>query len=100
MATLQELLAQKEELERQIELTKKQTRADAIAQVRALMAEHGLTMADLSARSPKAAAGRGGKVAPKYRNKATGDTWSGRGLQPNWLKAALASGGNLDDFAV
>lgn len=100
MATLQELLAQKEELERQIELTKKQTRADAIAQVRALMAEHGLTMSDLSARKARPAGGRGGKVAPKYRNKATGDTWSGRGLQPNWLKAALAAGRKLEDFSV
>ena len=31
---------------------------------------------------------------------ATGTTWSGRGLQPKWLKAALASGRKLSDFAV
>ena len=42
----------------------------------------------------------GGKVPPKYRNAATGDTWSGRGLQPNWLKAALAAGRRLDEFKV
>ena len=35
-------------------------------------------------------------MAAKYRNKATGETWSGRGLQPRWLKAALASGKKLD----
>lgn len=34
----------------------------------------------------------------KYRNPATGDTWTGRGLQPRWLKAALAEGRSLDDF--
>ena len=39
-------------------------------------------------------------VAAKYRNKATGETWSGRGLQPKWLKAALAAGRKIDDFAV
>lgn len=101
MATLQELLAQKEAIEREIELTKKRERADAIARVRSLMAEYGLTLADLGgkapAASPKAASG---KVPPKYRNAATGDTWSGRGLQPNWLKAALASGRKLDEFKV
>ncbi len=101
MATLQELLAQKEEIERQIELTKRQSRAEAIAQVRALMAEHGLSLADLSPKAAKArVATSGTKVAAKYRNTATGDTWSGRGLQPNWLKAALASGSKLQDFAI
>lgn len=101
MATLQELLQQKEALEREIELTKKRDRADAIAKVRALMAEYGLTLTDLGGRSAMPAAkSAGGKVAPKYRNAATGDTWSGRGLQPNWLKAALAGGARLDDFKL
>jgi len=49
-----------------------------------------------AAPGPKA----GGKVAPKFRNGATGETWSGRGLQPKWLKAALASGAQLADFAI
>lgn len=101
MATLQELLAQREAIEREIELTRKQARADAIAQVRALMAEHGLTLADLSGKAPaRSAAKPAGKVPAKYRDAATGNTWSGRGLQPNWLKAALASGKRLEDFAV
>jgi ParB/RepB/Spo0J family partition protein len=34
----------------------------------------------------------------QYRNTATGETWSGRGLQPKWLKAALDAGGKLDDY--
>lgn len=101
MATLQELLTQKEALEREIELTKKRDRADAIAKVRALMAEYGLTLADLGARATAAPKGTSGpKVAAKYRDAATGQTWSGRGLQPNWLKAALAAGRSLDEFKV
>jgi DNA-binding protein H-NS len=39
-------------------------------------------------------------VAPKYRNADTGDTWSGRGLQPKWLKAALESGKKIGDFTI
>jgi DNA-binding protein H-NS len=101
MATLKELLAQKESLERQIEQTKKQERSEAIAKVRELMSEYGLSLADLSGKaSAKAAAKKGAKVAAKYRNAATGDSWSGRGLKPNWLKAALAAGRKLEDFAV
>ena len=91
---LKDLLAQKAAIEQKIEEAARSERADAVAKVRALMAEHGLSLADLSARSAPGKARRsgGGKVAAKYRNAATGDTWSGRGLRPNWLKAALALG--------
>ncbi len=112
MPDLKELLAQQEKLRaqaealaREIEQTKLRERADAIARVQALMAEYGLTMADLGARPARAAKATkaprgGGKVAPKFRDAATGQTWSGRGLQPNWLKAALAAGRSLDEFRV
>lgn len=100
---LKDLLAQKAALEQKIEEAARSERAEAIAKVRALMGEHGLSLADLSVRgTPRKArgGGGGGKVAAKYRNAATGDSWSGRGLRPNWLKAALASGKKLEDFAV
>ena len=110
MPTLQELLAQKAaldnqaaDLERKIADQKRAERADAIAKVQALMAEYGLTLADLGGRLPAAKPARGGagtKAAVKFRDAATGQTWSGRGLQPNWLKAALAAGRKLEDFAV
>lgn len=102
MTKLQDLLARKEALEREIEQTKREERAEAIAKVRSLMAEYGLTLADLGGGKPakKAAGSPGGKVAPKYRDPATGDTWSGRGLQPNWLKKALAAGRSLDEFKL
>lgn len=101
MATLEDLLAQKEAIEREIETTKKHQRAEAITKVRALMTEYGLTTADLSGKaSSKAGAGKSGKVAAKYRNSATGETWSGRGLQPKWLKAALAAGRKIEEFTV
>ena len=100
MASLKELIAQKEALELEIERTKNQNRSEAIAKVRALMDEYGLTAADLAETRPEAARRQGCKVAAKYRNAATGDTWSGRGLQPKWLKAALAAGRKLGDFAV
>ena len=99
MATYLELLAQKAELDKQIELARKQELADAIAQIRGLMAQHGITMADLAAK-PVASASKGSKVAPKYRNAATGETCTGRGRQPKWVEAALASGKTLDDLAI
>ena len=57
------------------------------------------TRADLNGRA-KGAPKAPSKVAAKYRNTATGETWSGRGLQPKWLKAAVAGGASVQDFAI
>lgn len=43
-------------------------------------------------------AGKKPSVPPKYSDGT--NAWSGRGSQPVWLKAALADGKNLEDFAV
>jgi DNA-binding protein H-NS len=100
--TLNELLAQKAALERQIADYQREQRGEAIAKVKALMAEYGLTLADIGAAKPLAPVKKaaGSKVAAKYRNPATGDSWSGRGLKPKWLTTALAGGAQLSDFAV
>lgn len=108
MTTLADLIAQRNALEEKIKATTKTERADAIAKVRALMQENGLTLADLGGGAKdkgKAAASKGkaktGKKVPiKYRD-GSGNAWSGRGLQPKWLKAALAATKKtLADFAV
>jgi DNA-binding protein H-NS len=101
---LSDLLAQKAALEQQIADVQREQRSEAIGKVKALMAEYGLTVADISSKSvatpTKRAGGPTGKVAAKYRNPATGDTWSGRGLKPKWLSAALADGKALTDFTI
>jgi DNA-binding protein H-NS len=43
---------------------------------------------------------KGHKVAPKYRDPATGETWAGRGVRPRWLVARLKRGKKLEDFAI
>ena len=42
------------------------------------------------------------KVAPKFRNPENhSETWSGRGLQPRWMRAAMDGGGrSLEDFRI
>jgi len=115
--SLSELLAQKAVLDKQIAETQRAERTDAVAQVRTLMMQYGLTLADIGAKAAaaprnapvakptggtvsKGRKGSTGKVAAKYRDKTTGQTWSGRGLQPNWLKAALAGGRPLSEFVI
>ena len=99
--SLSDLISQKEALERQIQAAQNSAKAVAIAQVRKLMAEHGLTPTDLHAKSPsKPGAPSGKKVAAKYRDPVSGATWTGRGLKPKWLAAALSAGRSLGDFAI
>ena len=103
MTSLKELIAQKEALEKQIEQTRQTDRTEAISQIKTLMHEYGLSTADLSARkvgTVKARANAGSKVPAKFSDTATGDTWSGRGLKPKWLTAAIARGRTLQEFAV
>lgn len=101
MATLAELIKQREELEQAISSLQHEARADAIAKVRALMADHGLSIADIAGKPsrPAVASEERRTVAVKYRDK-SGNAWSGRGLKPKWLVAALATGKSLDDFRV
>lgn len=104
MSSLQDLMAQRAEIEKKIADVQREERADAVAKVKAMMAEFGLSSADIAGRAPMARAGgvakSTGKVAAKYRNAATQETWSGRGLQPKWLKAALAGGAKLEEFTI
>ncbi len=102
MATLQELLDQKSAVEREITKARQESRARAIATIHSVMTENGLTLQDL-AKAPHPKAAREGTrrpVAAKYRDPVTGSTWSGRGLKPKWLTAALGTGKTLNDFAV
>ena len=99
--SLSVLIAQREALERQIRDAQATAKSDAIAQIRKLMSEHGLTASDLVAKTAwKALGGSRKKVAAKYRDHESGATWTGRGLKPRWLTAALDSGKSIEEFVV
>jgi DNA-binding protein H-NS len=42
---------------------------------------------------------KGQKIAPKYQGP-HGEKWSGRGLKPRWLTAAMSEGKRLEDFLI
>lgn len=71
-------------------------RANALAQIKEIMETYDLDADDLT----RTRRGNPGKVAPKYRHRQTGETWTGRGIRPRWVQAALAAGASLEDFAV
>lgn len=87
MSNYKALLARKAELDRLIEETRKAEQSGAIAEARALIAEFELTSEDVFGGTKKArtSATKGTKVEAKYRDPATGATWTGRGRAPAWI---------------
>ena len=86
MTTVAQLLAQKAALEAQIEAARKAENSEAIAKVKALIAEHGLTQQDVFGASVKRARKASGSVPPKFKDPISGATWSGRGKAPKWIE--------------
>lgn len=101
-------------LRREAEELRRREVASIIDQIREEIAIYGLTASDLGL-GPKPLRAKAGstpggksqmrtgkgrsrvKASTMYRDQ-LGNTWSGRGLQPDWLKAALQAGKRLDDF--
>lgn len=98
MSTLKELLSQIESLQSQVSQVRQHEVAEAIAKIRIIIDEYQLTANDIfpSSRGSKSSGKKaGGKVAAKYRDPLSGNTWSGRGLAPKWL-----AGKNKDDYLI
>jgi len=84
MSTYKSLLQQKAELDAKIAEARKSELAHAVTQVRDLVQQYGLTADDVFG-GKKVANGPRGTVPPKYRDPATGATWTGRGKPPKWI---------------
>ena len=87
MISYKELLKQRDEIEKKIQDARQRELAEAVGKVRTLIAEYGLSVVDVF---PPVRASRGksagSKVAAKYKNPTTGETWTGRGKAPKWIQ--------------
>lgn len=88
MKTYQDLLKEKQELDQQIKIARETELSNAVAQVRSIVSQYGLTSEDVfpTPRAKRATSGQ--KVEPKYRHPETGATWTGRGKPPLWIAEA------------
>ena len=111
MASYKELKAKAEELLKQADQVRKTELASIVAEIKVKMSEFGITLADLretrrratkkkGARKGAKRSTKGKKVAPKYRDPATGETWSGRGKAPKWLAAYLKKGRKKESYLI
>jgi DNA-binding protein H-NS len=91
-----ELIRQREVIQSQIDLVKRRELDEILREIIKIMREFDISADELAAMLPhERRGGRRKGVAPKYMNLNTGETWSGRGRRPAWLKDK-----NLDDFRL
>ncbi|MGY6122185.1 H-NS family nucleoid-associated regulatory protein (plasmid) [Paraburkholderia strydomiana] len=97
MPTLESLQAKIQKLQAQADALLAKKSSAVIEKIKSLMAEHGITTADIDAhaggkkRGPKLgakAAAKSSTLAAKYRDPKTGATWSGHGRAPGWIASA------------
>ena len=110
MSNLAELIAQKAALEKRIAEAQTHERAAAIAQIKQLMSEHGLTLGDLglkatqAAKASKAGPRKGSKVPVKFRDPASGNAGvvaacTRSGCRQHWPRAANSATSRSDGAA-
>jgi DNA-binding protein H-NS len=118
--TYAEITQEIERLKQEAEQVRRTELKAAIDAIRATMDEFGLRIADLgfsAAELAEAVGGRRGRgrrrataaeggadqrqiVEPKYRDPASGSTWSGRGRMPRWLSEAVGAGRSKAEFLI
>lgn len=101
MSNLDQLIAERDRIQQQIEAVKQQERGSALEQARELVKKYGITAKELGLTGgAKGATGSRGTVAAKYRNPVDGSTWTGRGKSPRWIREAEARGQSRDSFLI
>jgi DNA-binding protein H-NS len=92
-------------LQLKAEKAKQSDKMTVIRRIQKLMGAHGISIDDVRAaskgkRGRPPGARKGNKAAIMYRNKKTGETWSGRGRTARWLAQAEKTGHKREEFLV
>jgi DNA-binding protein H-NS len=101
---IDQLIELKGRIEKMIEARIKREREVLLRKLDAIRVYESMTAKSVK-RVPHANGGNGKKKrrarpGPKYRDPETGATWTGRGMQPRWMRAAIREGKRPDDFLI
>ncbi|WP_060363552.1 H-NS family nucleoid-associated regulatory protein [Burkholderia stagnalis] len=91
-----DLKEQLAKLEQETEAARVAELAAVVADIREKVAEYGIAPEDIFGRQRAGKRKAVGPIAAKYHNPKTGETWSGRGRAPAWIKEAK----NRDRFLI
>ena len=94
--SVEELQAERERLDAEIKAKQDAQKASVIAQIKTVVDTYSIPVDELvEALGGLKSKRKGIKVKQKFRDPASGATWSGRGKEPAWIK-----GQNRDDFLI
>lgn len=102
LTTYIEMKAKGEAMLAEAELLRKQEMVSVVQEIKAKMAQFGLTVEDLGTASGSARkAAKTKSTAPaKYRGP-NGELWAGGlGRKPEWVRTVLAQGGSMDTYLI
>jgi DNA-binding protein H-NS len=102
MSTYIELKAQAEAMMAQAEQARKQELTLVIQDIKAKMKAYGVTVEDLggSSSGPRKAVKSKSTAPAKYQGP-NGELWAGGlGRKPEWVRALLAEGKNIEDYLI
>ncbi len=103
--TYSQIVQEIETLKRKAETARAKEVAGVVQRIKEAIKVYGITAEDLGLNGSAASSAAKAKAAsndpsePKFSDQ-NGNTWVGRGPRPSWIKAALAAGRSLQDFAV
>lgn len=99
MPTYEELIAQRQELDRQIEAAHRAEKAAAIETARKLVGQFQLTAEECGFKPQKSPTKQKRGAPVKFRGP-NGEAWSGRGRAPGWLAALEGQGVSREKFRI
>lgn len=103
MSSLIEIQKQIAELQAQAAEIKTREFNEKIAMIKETMATYGISMEDIqgkSAKAPKSGGKTSASPAPAKFKGPNGESWSGRGLAPKWLKGLIDQGHTKDEYLI
>lgn len=97
--SLEDLKKLSRDVEKAIAGFESRRRKEALKAMEQVAKDFGLSVEEVVGAAP--IRGKKSKTAAKYRNpKNSAETWSGRGRQPGWFKAAIAAGKKPEDLEI
>jgi DNA-binding protein H-NS len=99
MTTYLELQKQISTLQEKAEKLRIAELESVINDIKSKMTEYNITAKDLGFTNRSKKQKNTEPIPPKYKNK-KGETWSGRGRQPQWIKDIIASGKSIESFLI
>ncbi len=100
MSSYKELVAQAEALMKEAEKARKAELASVVSEIKEKMREYGITVADLGMSAGKKSRAPKAPAVVNYRGP-NGETWAGgKGRKPEWVRALLAAGKDVEAYRV